>query len=201
MGTHPIFESDFDCLTDRRMATRGSLKYGGQVIGHNMVPAYQLYRFKPHRHRVLNLYKKAWRALESHDSDAQFYSPFWVDNSFCFERTVLRARFDENKHVTSLAKATELLKDGEEEFWLNQHQQPNDHGILVESQHGIAFKRFHNLQKADEETIKAGGRLSEDWPAAKKADGAPPFWWRYVARPLERPRRTEYDALMDRNRD
>ena len=96
--------------SDRRMATRGSLKYGGQVIGHNMVPAYQLYRFKPHRHRVLNLYKKAWRALESHDSDAQFYSPFWVDNSFCFERTVLRARFDENKHVTSLAKATELLK-------------------------------------------------------------------------------------------
>ena len=96
--------------SDRRMATRGSLKYGGQVIGHNMVPAYQLYRFKPHRHRVLNLYKKAWRALESHDADAQFYNPFWVDNSFCFERTVLRARFDENKHVTSLAKATELLK-------------------------------------------------------------------------------------------
>ena len=33
------------------------------------------------------------------------------------------------------------------------------------------------FQEADAETIKAGGRLSEDWPAAKKADGAPPFWY------------------------
>ena len=43
--------------------------------------------------------------------------------------------------------------DGEEEFWINQHQQPNDHGILVESQHGIAFKRFHNMQHAHGEAM------------------------------------------------
>lgn len=228
------------------MATRGSLKYGGQLIGHNFVPSYQVYRFTPHRHRVLNLYKKAYRALESHDVDNGVHNAiFWTDHVFCFERTVMRARFDENKHVTSLAKATELLKDGEEEFWLNQHQQPNDHGILVESQHGIAFKRYHNMQhahedimhngwgadewarypdiydnykkwyalrndtweeemstleEADAETIKGGGRLNEDWPAAKKVDGPPPFWWRYVARPLERPRRTEYDDMCTRYR-
>ena len=93
------------------MATRGSLKYGGQLIGHNFVPSYQVYRFTPHRHRVLNLYKKAYRALESHDVDNGVHNAiFWTDHVFCFERTVMRARFDENKHVTSLAKATELLK-------------------------------------------------------------------------------------------
>ena len=31
-------------------------------------------------------------------------------HDFCYERTLLRARFEENKHVTNLAKATELLK-------------------------------------------------------------------------------------------
>merc|ERR1712142_178082 len=31
-----------------------------------------------------------------------------------FEATLLRAQFDANKHITSLAKATQLLKDGEE---------------------------------------------------------------------------------------
>ena len=92
------------------MATRGSLKYGGQLIGHNFIPSYQVYRFTPHRHRVLNLYKKALRSLASHDTDQQTQAPFWCDNAYCFERTVMRARFDENKHVTSLAKATELLK-------------------------------------------------------------------------------------------
>merc|ERR1719190_169414 len=56
------------------------------------------------------------------------------------------------------------------------------------------------LEEADAETIKNGGRLNEDWPAAKKVDGAPPFWWRYVARPLERPRRTEYDDMCTRYR-
>jgi len=242
MGTHPIFESDFDCLTDK-MATRASLKYGTQLIGHNFVPAYQVARFKPHRHRVLDLYKKAYRSLSSYNMDNHHFQLYKTDYAFCFERTVLRARFDENKHVTSLAKATELLKDGEEEFWLNQHWMPDQHGLLVESQHGIAFQRYSNamhtqqegmhrgwgadewarypdifdnykkwyalrndtweeematLEEADSETIKRGERLNEDWPAAKKADGPPPFWWRYVARPLERPRREEYDDLTNR---
>merc|ERR1719153_146580 len=37
-----------------------------------------------------------------------------------FEATLLRAQFDANKHVTSLAKATQLLKDGEELYFINQ---------------------------------------------------------------------------------
>jgi NADH dehydrogenase (ubiquinone) 1 beta subcomplex subunit 9 len=92
------------------MATKATLQYGGQLIGHNFHPAYQLYRFTPHRHRVLNLYKKCWRTLKAHDTDQSTMTMFGVDATYCFERTVMRARFDENKHVTSLAKATELLK-------------------------------------------------------------------------------------------
>ena len=92
------------------MATRASLKYGTQLIGHNFVPAYQVARFKPHRHRVLDLYKKAYRSLSSYNMDNHHFQLYKTDYAFCFERTVLRARFDENKHVTSLAKATELLK-------------------------------------------------------------------------------------------
>lgn len=92
------------------MATNGALKAGGQIIGHQFVPAYQVARFLPHRHRVLKLYKKAWRSISAHNVDAYVMRPYLSTHIMCFEHAVLRARFDENKHVTSLAKATELLK-------------------------------------------------------------------------------------------
>jgi len=58
-----------------------------------------------------------------------------------------------------------------------------------------------NVQEADAKTIQAGERLTEDFPAAKAADGPPPFWWRYVTRPLQHPAATDYDfyALWARN--
>jgi len=92
------------------MASRGTMRHGTQLLGHNFVPAYQVWRFTPHRHKVLRLYKKAYRALSSYDTDNCGILPYTDQSSFCFERTILRARFDENKHVTSLARATELLK-------------------------------------------------------------------------------------------
>jgi len=220
------------------MATNGALKAGGQIIGHQFVPAYQVARFLPHRHRVLKLYKKAWRSISAHNVDAYVMRPYLSTHIMCFEHAVLRARFDENKHVTSLAKATELLKDGEEEFWLNQHYSPDEHGKLPDSPDGMSFQRWahmmqennvlndwgaddwarypdiydnykkwkalrndtweeemRTLEEADAATIAAGGRLSDDFPAAKEVDGPPPFWWRYVTRPLERPRRQDFDDM------
>ena len=92
------------------MSSNAALKAGGQIIGHQFVPAYQVARFLPHRHRVLKLYKKAWRSISAHNVDAYVMRPYLSTHIMCFEHAVLRARFDENKHVTSLAKATELLK-------------------------------------------------------------------------------------------
>merc|ERR1712002_351513 len=237
MGTHPIFESDFDCLTE--MATKSFLKYSQtQVHGGNIIPGYQLARFKPHRHRVLNLYKKAWRSLEKNWIGKQDEFPVKNMHDFCYERTLLRARFEENKHVTNLAKATELLKDGEEEYWITQgNYSYNDH-VLPMSEGGIAFMRFENtshpndvmsqwgadewarfpdiydnqkkwhalrndtwdeemrtLEASDAKKIEAGERLTEDWPAAEAVDGPPPFWWRYVSRPLHFPSRPDFDYL------
>lgn len=52
---------------------------------------------------------------------------------------LLRDRFDKNKNVKDMVKATELLKAGEEEFWANQHPQPY---IFADSPGGIAYERY-----------------------------------------------------------
>merc|ERR1712168_1664794 len=59
-----------------------------------------------------------------------------------FEATLLRAQFDANKHVTSLAKATQLLKDGEELYFINQGSYTVEHHILPWPEFGIAYQRF-----------------------------------------------------------
>merc|ERR1719447_1997509 len=123
------------------------------------------------------------------------------DHDFRFEAVLLRSQFDANKHVTSLAKATQLLKDGEELYFINQGFYTYEHAALPWSEFGIAYQRFeatsseemNTLEEADAKTIQAGERLTEDFPAAKAADGPPPFWWRYVTRPLQHPAATDYD--------
>ena len=63
-----------------------------------------------------------------------------------YERVLLRARFDQNKSITSLAKATELLKDGEEELYINQfYYKGEDHWLWV-SEGGAAYHRHLNEQ-------------------------------------------------------
>ena len=94
------------------MATKGNLAYcASKLSGGNMVPGNHLERFKPHRHRVLNLYKQSLRQM---DRMWGSYSPGGMCNvpyhQMALEMTLLRARFEENKHIKSLAKATELLK-------------------------------------------------------------------------------------------
>lgn len=51
----------------------------------------------------------------------------------------MRARFDENKNVKDMVKATMLLKAGEEEFWTNQHPQPY---IFPDSPGGTSYERY-----------------------------------------------------------
>lgn len=52
---------------------------------------------------------------------------------------LLRDRFDKNKDVKDMVKATELLRAGEEEFWASQHPQPY---VFPDSPGGVAYERY-----------------------------------------------------------
>ena len=49
---------------------------------------------------------------------------FATRHVFAYERTLLRARFDLHKDEPDFKRATQLLRLGEEEFWVNQHPDP-----------------------------------------------------------------------------
>ncbi|XP_071479638.1 NADH dehydrogenase [ubiquinone] 1 beta subcomplex subunit 9-like [Diadema antillarum] len=100
-----------------------------------------------HAQRVLRLYKKSVRHLES-----------WIPDrpSFRYEATVLRARFDEHKNETDMRKAAEILRAGEEEFWEKQHPQPY---IFIDSQGGTRFER----------NIPAPEWVLDNWHPTEKA--------------------------------
>ncbi|KAL2308673.1 hypothetical protein Nmel_001732 [Mimus melanotis] len=83
-----------------------------------------------HQQKVLRLYKKSLRHLESWCIHRDKYRYF---------ACLLRDRFDKNKDVKDMVKATELLKAGEQEFWANQHPQPY---IFADSPGGIAYERY-----------------------------------------------------------
>ncbi|XP_006007366.1 NADH dehydrogenase [ubiquinone] 1 beta subcomplex subunit 9 [Latimeria chalumnae] len=167
-----------------------------------------------HRQKVLRLYKRALRHLES-----------WCifRDKYRFYACLLRARFDEHKDEKDMVKATKLLKAAEEEFWANQHPQPY---IFPDAPEGTSYERYecykvpewcldywHPSEKAmypdyfakreqwkklrteswdkevkqlQEETA-AGGPKSEALPAARKEGDLPPLWWQFVTRPRERP--------------
>ena len=52
---------------------------------------------------------------------------------------LLRERFDKNKDVKDMVKATELLKAGQEEFWAHQHPQPY---VFPDSPGGTSYERY-----------------------------------------------------------
>ena len=62
---------------------------------------------------------------------------------YCYERTLLRARFDRYKDEKDFTKATQLLRLGEEEFWENQclrfSPMPNE-------EDGVMYQRFQTHQ-------------------------------------------------------
>ncbi|XP_041097802.1 NADH dehydrogenase [ubiquinone] 1 beta subcomplex subunit 9 [Polyodon spathula] len=170
--------------------------------------------FLTHQQKVLRLYKKALRHLES-----------WCifRDKYRFYACMLRARFDENKDEKDMVKATMMLKSGEEEFWANQHPQPY---IFPDSPGGTSYERYecfkvpdwcldywHPSEKAmypdyfakreqwkklrdqswDREVKQlqaetpADGLKTEALPPARQEGDLPPLWWQYVTRPRERP--------------
>ncbi|XP_051827038.1 NADH dehydrogenase [ubiquinone] 1 beta subcomplex subunit 9 [Antechinus flavipes] len=170
--------------------------------------------FLTHRQKVLRLYKRALRHLES-----------WVihRDDYRFKACLLRARFENHKNETDMVKATKLLMQGEEEFWANQHPQPY---IFPDSPGGTSFERYEcykvpewcldywhpsekamypdyfakrekwkklrleswerEVQQLKEETPPDGPK-TEALPPARKEGHLPPLWWHIVTRPRERP--------------
>ncbi|XP_070574681.1 NADH dehydrogenase [ubiquinone] 1 beta subcomplex subunit 9-like [Ptychodera flava] len=86
-------------------------------------------RYLTHSQRVLRLYKKSLRHLESYCH---------ARHKFRYHATLLRARFDEKKDEKDLVKAARYLQEGEEEFWKKQHPQPY---IFIDSPGGTRFER------------------------------------------------------------
>jgi len=191
----------------------------------NAVPVGNLYKFVSHKRRVLSLYKRAQRHLESHCIRHG-------RATYCYERTLLRARFDKFKNEDDPVIATEILKMGEEEFWLNQHTMP----VLFHNHpDGFAYAREEtdrvdekvmdkwspkmkahfpdyfqkrekwqelrkqtwemeqdDLKKYDKQLIENGEGISEAMPASSQKDGYPPYWWRFVTRPVNIPKLMDF---------
>ncbi|CAN0332735.1 NADH dehydrogenase [ubiquinone] 1 beta subcomplex subunit 9 [Lampetra fluviatilis] len=102
-----------------------------------------------HRQRVCRLYKKALRHLES-----------WVvyRDEYRFQAVLLRERFERSKGERNMVRATQLLVDGEQEFWLNQHPQPY---IFPEAPGGTMYERF--------ECYKVPETVLDYWHPSEKA--------------------------------
>ncbi|XP_008329067.1 NADH dehydrogenase [ubiquinone] 1 beta subcomplex subunit 9 isoform X2 [Cynoglossus semilaevis] len=170
--------------------------------------------FLTHRQKVLRLYKRSLRHVESWAVHRDKYRYF---------ACMLRARFEENKNEKDMLKATQLLKAGEEEFWDKQHPQPY---IFPDSPGGTSYERYecyklpewvldywHPSEKAQypdyfakreqwkklrlqtwsrevrhtQEMTPAGGPRTEALPPARKEGDLPPMWWQFVTRPKQCP--------------
>lgn len=83
-----------------------------------------------HQQKVLRLYKRALRHLESWCIHRDKYRYF---------ACLMRARFEEHKNEKDMVKATQLLREAEEEFWQNQHPQPY---IFPDSPGGTSYERY-----------------------------------------------------------
>ncbi|XP_004679656.1 PREDICTED: NADH dehydrogenase [ubiquinone] 1 beta subcomplex subunit 9 [Condylura cristata] len=167
-----------------------------------------------HQQKVLRLYKRSLRHLESWCIHRDKYRYF---------ACLLRARFDKHKNEKDMVRATQLLRAGEEEFWHKQHPQPY---IFPDSPGGTSYERYecykvpdwcldtwHPSEKAMypdyfakreqwkklrkeswerevkqlQEETPPGGPKTEALPPARKEGDLPPLWWHIVTRPRERP--------------
>ncbi|XP_059205866.1 NADH dehydrogenase [ubiquinone] 1 beta subcomplex subunit 9 [Centropristis striata] len=167
-----------------------------------------------HQQKVLRLYKKSLRHLES-----------WCvhRDKYRYHAVLMRARFEENREEKDLVKATMLLRAGEEEFWERQHPDPY---VFIDSPGGTSYERYdcykvpewaldywHPSEKAmypdyfskreqwkklrdqswerevaqlEAETAPDGPR-TEALPPARREGDLPPMWWQFVTRPRARP--------------
>uniref|UniRef100_A0A8C7EJB0 NADH dehydrogenase [ubiquinone] 1 beta subcomplex subunit 9 n=1 Tax=Neovison vison TaxID=452646 RepID=A0A8C7EJB0_NEOVI len=102
-----------------------------------------------HQQKVLRLYKRALRHLESYCVHRDKYRYF---------ACLMRARFEEHKNEKDMVKATQLLRAAEEEFWNNQHPQPY---IFPDSPGGTSYERY--------ECYKVPEWCLDDWHPSEKA--------------------------------
>ncbi|XP_048001069.1 NADH dehydrogenase [ubiquinone] 1 beta subcomplex subunit 9 [Leguminivora glycinivorella] len=102
---------------------------------------------RTHSQRVCSLYKRALRNVEA------FYDRRDV---YRYQAVLLRDRFNKNAKIQDMRKAVQLLKEGEEELFLQQHPIPKK---FAESPGGVAYEReveppdwvldyWHPLEKA-----------------------------------------------------
>ncbi|RVE51669.1 hypothetical protein evm_003641 [Chilo suppressalis] len=102
---------------------------------------------KTHSQKVCSLYKRTLRNLEA------FYDR---RNVYRYQAVLMRERFDKNAQVKDMRVATQLLKQGEEELFLQQHPIPRKFPL---SPGGVAYERvvqspdwvldyWHPLEKA-----------------------------------------------------
>ncbi|NXN97439.1 NDUB9 dehydrogenase, partial [Rhinopomastus cyanomelas] len=119
---------------------------------------------------------------------------------------LLRERFEKNKDVRDMVRATELLKAGEDEFWANQHPQPYG---FSDSLGGTSYERHECYRVRPPRAWLCRGSAWESFkgaltglcldsavhltvacealPPACKEGHLPPLWWQYVTRPHETP--------------
>uniref|UniRef100_A0AAA9RXK2 NADH dehydrogenase [ubiquinone] 1 beta subcomplex subunit 9 n=1 Tax=Bos taurus TaxID=9913 RepID=A0AAA9RXK2_BOVIN len=81
-----------------------------------------------------------------------------VGDKYRYFACLLRARFDEHKNEKDMVKATQLLREAEEEFWHGQHPQPY---IFPESPGGTSYERY--------ECYKVPEWCLDDWHPSEKA--------------------------------
>lgn len=65
----------------------------------------------------------------------------------------MRARFDEHKNEKDMRKATQLLREAEEEFWHCQHPQPY---LFPDSPGGTSYERYECYKVGEDGCYKVG---------------------------------------------
>ncbi|XP_075985283.1 NADH dehydrogenase (ubiquinone) B22 subunit [Anticarsia gemmatalis] len=102
---------------------------------------------RTHSQKVCSLYKRALRNLEAYYDRRHVYR---------YQAVLLRERFNQNAKETDMRKATQMLKDGEEELFMQLHPIPRKFAL---SEGGVAHERvvtppdwvldyWHPLEKA-----------------------------------------------------
>merc|ERR1712168_61138 len=155
MGTHPIFESDFDCLTEchKKPRSRDSDEYGMEMIPETKLENFDLTDFEIHS----NILKRT------------------NSNTFCLRsknKNVVepqRISFESDQPLIETQTESRILQINQEKFclafvctndsdWTSMHQLINVHGFLYPT-------RRQSNQQSNENLLNAGSEyLKEHFP-------------------------------------
>ena len=73
------------------------------------------------------------------DNGSDVHTHFDLRDKYRYFACLMRARFEEHKNEKDMMRATQLLREAEEEFWQNQHPQPY---IFPDTPGGTSFERY-----------------------------------------------------------